>query len=295
MYDVIIIGAGPAGITAGIYCQRATLKTIIFEKESIGGQIASSPLVENFPGCKSISGAALANNFYEQATELGVPIEIEEVEKIIPGEINKVITDFGEYEAKTIIVATGAKYRLLGLPNEENLLGKGIAFCTSCDGAFFKGKDVAIIGGGNTAVTNAIYMAALCPKVYLVNRGDKLNCEKTLIDKLNKLQNIEVIYNASVKEILGEEELEGIVLTNDTKLNIKGMFVSIGMTAQTNLVENLLDLNEYKYVESDDCATNKNNIFVAGDCRDKSIRQLTTAVADGTTAAIKAIKYLEGK
>ena len=295
MYDVIIIGAGPAGITAGIYCQRANLKTIIFEKESIGGQIASSPLVENFPGCKSISGAALANNFYEQATELGVPIEIEEVEKIIPGEINKVITDFGEYEAKTIIVATGAKYRLLGLPNEENLLGKGIAFCTSCDGAFFKGKDVAIIGGGNTAVTNAIYMAALCPKVYLVNRGDKLNCEKTLIDKLNKLQNIEVIYNASVKEILGEEELEGIVLTNDTKLNIKGMFVSIGMTAQTNLVENLLDLNEYKYVESDDCATNKNNIFVAGDCRDKSIRQLTTAVADGTTAAIKAIKYLEGK
>ena len=138
-------------------------------------------------------------------------------------------------------------------------------------------------------------MAALCPKIYLVNRGDKLNCEKTLIDKMSKLQNIEVIYNASVKEILGEEELEGIVLTNDKKLNINGMFISIGMNAQTKLVEDLLQLSDSKYVSSEDCETNKNNIFVAGDCRDKSIRQLTTAVADGTTAAIKAIKYLEGK
>ena len=295
MYDVIIIGAGPAGITAGIYCQRANLKTIIFEKETIGGQIASSPLVENFPGCKSISGMELANNFYEQAVELGIPIEIEEVLKIEPGETIKVTTDCDEYETKALIVATGAKYRLLGLPNEENLLGKGIAFCTSCDGAFFKGKDIAVIGGGNTAVTNAIYMAALCPKVYLVNRGNTFNCEKTLSDKLKKMSNIEIVEDASVKEIIGEDELEGVVLTNDRKLDIKGMFISIGMTAQTNLVENLLDLNEYKYIESNDCATNKDNIFVAGDCRDKSIRQLTTAVADGTTAAIKAIKYLENK
>ena len=295
MYDVIIIGAGPAGITAGIYCQRANLKTIIFEKETIGGQIASSPLVENFPGCKSISGMELANNFYEQAVELGIPIEIEEVLKIEPGETIKVTTDCDEYETKALIVATGAKYRLLGLPNEENLLGKGIAFCTSCDGAFFKGKDIAVIGGGNTAVTNAIYMAALCPKVYLVNRGNTFNCEKTLSDKLKKLSNIEIIEDASVKEIIGEDELEGVVLTNDRKLDIKGMFISIGMTAQTNLVENLLDLNDYKYIESNDCATNKDNIFVAGDCRDKSIRQLTTAVADGTTAAVKAIKYLEDK
>ena len=295
MYDVIIIGAGPAGITAGIYCQRANLKTIIFEKESIGGQIASSPLVENFPGLKSISGMELANNFYEQAESLGVPIEIEEVTKIIPGEINKVITEFGEYESKTIIVATGSKHRLLGLPNEEELIGKGIAFCTSCDGAFFKGKDIAVIGGGNTAITNAIYMANLCPKVYLVNKGDSFNCEKTLSDKINSLPNVEIINNSGVEEIIGTDELEGIILTDGRKLDIKGMFISIGMNAQTKVVENLLDLNEYNYVESDDCATNKNNIFVAGDCRDKSIRQLTTAVADGTTAAIKAIKYLENK
>lgn len=295
MYDVIIIGAGPAGITAGIYCQRANLKTIIFEKESIGGQIASSPLVENFPGCKSISGAALAQNFYEQADELGIPIEIEEVTKIEPGEIIKVTTDFGEYETKTLIVATGSKHRLLGLPNEVELIGKGIAFCTSCDGAFFKGKDIAVIGGGNTAVTNALYMANLCNKVYLVNKGDKLICEKTLEDKLNSLPNVEIISDASVKEILGTEELEGIVLTNNRKLDVKGMFISIGMNAQTDVVKDLLNLNEYNYVDSDDCGTNKDNIFVAGDCRNKNIRQLTTAVADGTTAAVKAIKYLESK
>ena len=295
MYDVIIIGAGPAGITAGIYCQRANLKTIIFEKESIGGQIASSPLVENFPGFKSVSGAELANNFYEQADSLGIPIEIEEVTKITPGDIIKVETEYGEYETKTLIVATGSKHRLLGLPNEVELIGKGIAFCVSCDGAFFKGKDIAVIGGGNTAVTNALYMANLCNKVYLVNRGDSLICEKTLEEKLNNLSNVEIIDNASVKEIIGTKELEGVVLTNDRKLDIKGMFISIGMTAQTKIFEDLLDLTEQKYFDSEDCSTNKNNIFVAGDCRNKSIRQLTTAVADGTTAAVKAIKYLEGK
>ena len=278
MYDVIIIGAGPAGITAGIYCQRANLKTVIFEKESIGGQIASSPLVENFPGLKSISGMELANNFYEQAESLGVPIEIEEVTK---------------YESKTIIVATGSKHRLLGLPNEEELIGKGIAFCTSCDGAFFKGKDIAVIGGGNTAITNAIYMANLCPKVYLVNKGDSFNCEKTLADKIESLPNVEIINNSGVKEIIGTDELEGIILTDGRKLDIKGMFVSIGMNAQTKLVEDLLDLNDYKYIESDDCATNKSNIFVAGDCRDKNIRQLTTAVSDGSIAATVAIKEIK--
>lgn len=295
MYDVIIIGAGPAGITAGIYCQRANLKTIIFEKESIGGQIASSPLVENFPGFKSISGAELANNFYEQADALGIPIEIEEVTKIVPGKTIKVVTEYDEYETKTLIVATGSKHRLLGLPNEIELIGKGIAFCVSCDGAFFKDKDVAIIGGGNTAVTNALYMANLCPKVYVVNRGDSLICEKTLANKLESLSNVEIINNSGVKEIIGTDELEGIILTDGRKLDIKGMFISIGMTAQTGIFENLLNLDEYKYIDSKDCSTNENNIFVAGDCRNKSIRQLTTAVSDGTTAAVKAIKYLEDK
>ena len=293
MYDVIIIGAGPAGITAGIYCQRANLKTIIFEKETIGGQIASSPLVENFPGCKSISGAQLATNFYEQAEELGIPIEIEEVLEIIPGKINKVKTDFGEYESKAVILATGSKYRLLGLPNEVDYIGKGIAFCTSCDGAFFKGKTIAVIGGGNTAVTNALYMANLCKKVYLIDICDHLICEKTLEDKLRSLPNVEIIQQTGVKELIGDEELTGIKLTDDRVLDIQGMFISIGMVAQTDLVKNLVKLNPQNYVDSEDCLTDKAGIFVAGDCRSKSIRQLTTAVADGTTAAINAIKYIE--
>lgn len=295
MYDVIIVGAGPAGLTAGIYCARANLKTIIFEKENIGGQISSSPLVKNFPGFKSISGVELANNFYEQAQELGVDIEIEEVLDIIPGEINKVITDCGEYESKAVIVATGAKYRLLGLPNEENLIGKGISFCTSCDGAFFKGKDVAVIGGANTAVTNAIYMSNVAKKVYLIYRGPKLKCESILLDNLKNKENIEIIYNANVKEIVGEDELEKIVIDingEKKEINLDGMFISIGMDAQTDFVKELLPLSEQNYILSDDCSTLKSGIFVAGDCRHKSVRQLTTAVSDGAVAASYAIKYL---
>ena len=291
MYDVIIIGGGPAGITAGIYCKRANLKTIIFEKEAIGGQIASSPLVENFPGCKSISGAQLATNFLEQAEELGVEIEIEEVLEIIPGKINKVKTDFGEYESKVVIIATGSKYRLLGLPKEVDFIGKGIAFCTSCDGAFFKGKTVAVIGGGNSAVGNALYMANLCKKVYLIDICDHLICEKTLEAKLRSLDNVEIIQETGVKELLGEDELKGIKLTNDRVIDLDGMFISIGMVAQTDLVKDLVKLSPQKYIDSEDCTTEKNGIFVAGDCRTKNIRQLTTAVADGTTAAINAIKY----
>ena len=293
MYDVIIIGGGPAGITAGIYCKRANLKTIIFEKEAIGGQIASSPLVENFPGCKSISGAQLATNFYEQAEEIGVEIEIEEVLEIIPGKINKVKTDFGEYESKTVIIATGSKYRLLGLPREVDFIGKGIAFCTSCDGAFFKGKTIAIIGGGNSAVTNALYMANLCKKVYLIDICDHLICEKTLEEKLRSLDNVEIIQETGVKELLGDDELTGIKLTDDRVLDIEGMFISIGMVAQTDLVKDVVLLNKQNYIIGEDCKTDKEGIFVAGDCRDKTIRQLTTAVADGTTAAINAIKYIE--
>ena len=296
MYDVIIVGAGPAGITASIYCARANLKTIVFEKENIGGQISSSPLVRNFPGFKSISGVELANNFYEQAIDLGVEIEIEEVLDIKPGKVNKVITDSGEYESKAVIVATGAKYRLLGLPNEEELIGKGISFCTSCDGAFYKGKDVAVIGGANSAVTNAIYMSNLANKVYLIYRKDKLKCEKILIDNIESKDNVEIIYNANVKEIIGEDELEKIVIdVNGEKREIPlgGMFISIGMDAQTNLVKELLPLSEQNYILSDDCSTIQNGIFVAGDCRHKTVRQLTTAVSDGAVAANFAIKYLE--
>ena len=296
MYDVIIIGAGPAGITAGIYCKRANLKTIIFEKDTIGGQIASSPLVENFPGTKSISGTELANNLYEQAESLEIPIEIEEVLKIKPGKIKIVTTDCGEYQTKSIIIATGSKYRLLGLPNEEDFIGKGISFCTSCDGAFYKNKDVAVIGGANTAVTNALYLSNICNKVYLIYRGDKLKAEKVLQDKLSTKTNIEVIYNTNVIALFGSDELESIKIKNDTEekiLNIQGMFLSIGMNAETNIVKDILPLNEQNYILSEDCNTKEDGIFVAGDCRTKELRQLTTAMSDGAIAATNAIKYIE--
>ena len=298
MYDVMIIGGGPAGITAGIYCARANLKTIIFERETIGGQIASSPSIQNFPGFISINGAEFANNLYEQAISLGVDIAIEEVLDIKPGKVKKIITDEGEYEAKTVIVATGAKHRLLNLPNEENLIGKGISFCTSCDGAFFKGLDVAIVGGANTAVTNALYMSNLCRKVYLIYHGNKLKCEKALANGLREKDNVEVLYNTNVVEIIGNDELEGIVIEKDNEKNtlkVQGMFLSSGMNAETSLVSNLLPLSEKKYVLSEDCTTMQQGIFVAGDCRNKNLRQLTTAVSDGAEAANFAIHYLENE
>lgn len=296
MYDVIIIGAGPAGITAGIYCKRANLKTIIFEKESIGGQIASSPLVENYPGIKSISGAELANNLYEQAESLDIPIEIEEVIKIEPGKVKRVITDCGEYETKAIIIATGSKYRLIGLENEEKYIGNGISFCTSCDGAFYKGKDVCVIGGANTAVTNAIYLSNLCNKVYLIYRKDKLKCEKVLYDNLLSKNNVEILYNANVISLKGDNCLNGIVVKQDEEIrniNVEGMFISIGMDAQTDLLKDIINLNEKNYVISNDCKTNEEGIFVAGDCREKELRQLTTAMSDGAIAATNAIRYID--
>lgn len=294
----MIIGGGPAGITAGIYCARANLKTIIFERECIGGQIASTPSIQNFPGFISINGADFASNLYEQAVNLGVDIVIEEVLDIKPGKVKTIITDDGEYQAKTVIIATGAKHRLLNLPNEEKFIGKGISFCTSCDGAFFKGLDVAIVGGANTAVTNALYMSNLCRKVYLIYHGSKLRCEKALFDGLQEKENVEILYHSSVVEIKGEDELEEIVFEKDGErhnLKVQGMFLSIGMNAETSLVQNILPLSDKKYILSDDCTTAEQGIFVAGDCRNKNLRQLTTAVSDGAEAANFAIHYLENE
>lgn len=292
MYDLIIIGAGPAGLTAGIYAKRANLKTLILEKESIGGQIASSPLVENYPGLSSVSGAELANNFFEQAMNLGVDFEIEEVLKIEDGDIKKVITDQNTYEAKAIIVATGAKYKRLGLDNEEDLIGNGVHFCASCDGAFYKDKVVAIIGGANSAIQNAIFLSSICKKIHLVFIKEDLDCENALKDILNTKKNIKKYPKSTVTKLIGDP-LCKIEINNKEEIDVDGVFVSIGMDANTSLVKDLLDLNSYNYVVSNDCLTNKKGIFVAGDCRSKNIRQVTTATGDGTIAAIQAIKYLE--
>ena len=296
MYDVIIIGGGPAGLTAGIYCLRANLKTLILEKETFGGQIASSPLVENYPGFMQIPGAELGNKLYEQVDNLGADIEIEEALEIIPGKIKKVITDYNTYETKSVIIATGSKYRLLGLPNEEKFIGNGISFCTSCDGAFYKNKITAVIGGGNTAVTNAIYLSDICEKVYLIYRGEKLKCEEKLIEKLQNKNNIELILNSNVIKLIGKDSLEEITISNNTEeqnLKIDGMFISIGMDPSTEIVKSILKLNGNNYIISSDCTTNEEGIFVAGDCREKNLRQLTTATSDGAIAATNVISYIK--
>jgi len=270
------------------------LKTLILEKESIGGQISSSPLVENYPGFEEISGSELSNNFFNQVIALGADFEIEEVKKIEDGIVKKVITDESEYEAKTVILATGARHRLLGLEREIDFIGRGVHFCTTCDGAFYKDKNVAVIGGANTAVENTIYLSSLCKKVYLICRKDKLRCEKKLIQKLESLPNVEILYNSNVKKINGEE-LESIVVDengSNRKINVDGMFISIGLDPNNDLAKEFLDLGTNGYIQSTDCKTNIKGVFVAGDCREKEIRQLTTAVNDGTIAALLAIDYI---
>ena len=295
MYDLIIIGAGPAGLTAGIYALRANLKVLILEKEQIGGMIASTPKIENYPGFTSISGAEFANNLYEQVDKLGADLEIEEVISIKPGKIKEVVTEDNTYKAKAVIIAAGSKFRMLGVDRETDLIGNGISFCTSCDGAFFKGQDVAVVGGANTAVTNAIYMSKIANKVYLICRKDKLRSEEKLIDEIKTIDNVEIIYNSEVKELLGDNELEGIIINQDgkeRKIDITGMFVSIGMDSGLEMDLDFLNLNANKYIVSDDCMTKEEGIFVAGDCREKTVRQLTTAVSDGTIAAMHVINYL---
>ena len=298
MYDVIIVGCGPAGMTSAIYAARSNKKVLILEKESIGGQMASSPLIENYPGFTSISGSELANNMFEQVDSLNVEFELEEVKEIIDGDIKKVVTDDNTYEAKSVIIATGSKYRLLGLENEENLIGNGIHFCTACDGFFFKDKVVAIIGGGNSAIINALTMSDICTKVYVIQNLPTLTCEGALENNLKEKNNVEVITNSTVKKIIGEDKLESIIITTDgidSEITLDGMFISIGLTPQSEFVKNILKTNKYGYIESNNCKTDLPGIFVAGDCRDKAFRQVTISTSDGTVAATEAINYLNNK
>ena len=296
MYDTIIIGAGPAGLTAGIYLARGGYKVLILEKEGIGGQIASSPLVENYPGYISVSGAELTGNMFDQVLNLGVDLEIETVIQIKDGKLKKVITEDNEYEARTVIIATGSKYKTLGIPSEEQFLNNGIHFCVSCDGAFYKDKKVAVIGGGNSAITNALYLADISTKVYIVQMLDDLTCEENLKEKILSKKNVEIFYNAEVIQFLGDKDLTGIkIKTKDEEktIEVDGVFESVGMDAQTEIIKGLVDTDKYNYIISENSETKLPGLFVAGDCRVKEIRQLTTATADGTAAAINAINFLQ--
>lgn len=297
MYDIIIIGAGPAGLTAAVYAKRAGKDVLVIEKGTFGGQITYSPRVENIPGFVSLTGNEFAEKLVEQALNLGAEIECAEVLEIKNGEVKTVVTDSGEFEGKTVIIATGAKHRMLGVDGEEKFVGEGISFCAVCDGAFYEGKAVAVIGGGNSALQEAILLSETSKKVYLVQNLDFITGEKTLYDKILEKNNVEVILGATVDSFIGDNTLEGIVInTKDGKknLNVDGVFVAIGLVPQNDAFANIIELDERGYVASgEECTTNADGIFVAGDCRQKRIRQVATAASDGAVAALAACAYLD--
>lgn len=299
LYDIAIIGAGWAGLTAAVYARRAGKTVLVVEGESFGGQIASSPLVENYPGIKSMTGLELANGLLQQATDLGAKIEIDRVKEVQNFPDKKILlTEFGQYEAKTLIIATGVTRRKLGLPRETELTGKGVAYCTVCDGAFFKNKVTAIAGGGNAAVRGAMYLSEYCEKVYLIHRRDQFRAEQKLVETAKKIKNIEFILNSRVITLNGEKKLASVTLENNqgekSELVTDGLFVAIGQKPNNAVFANLLKLDEEGFiVAGENCLTQVEGIFVAGDCRTKQVRQLTTAGADGAIAALAAGEYLD--
>ena len=298
MYDIIIIGGGPAGLTAALYACRANKKTLVIEKETFGGQITFSPKVENIPGFVSLTGNEFAEKLVEQVLEQGADVESCEVLEIKDGEIKTVVTDDGEFEGKAVIIATGAKHRMLGVEGEEKYVGEGISFCAVCDGAFYKGKTVAVVGGGNSALQEAILLSDLAKKVYVVQNLDFLTGEKKLADQLYKLDNVEVITGVTVESFLGNSELEGIVIKDSTgesrELSIDGLFIAIGLIPQNDAFKNVVNLDERGYAVIDEsCESETKGLFVAGDCRTKKIRQVTTAAADGAIAALAACDYID--
>lgn len=297
MYDIIVIGGGPAGLTAALYARRANKTVLVIEKESFGGQITHSPKVENIPGFLELSGNEFAEKLLSQAMEQGAEIEVAEVTDIINGETKTVVTDSGSFEGKAVIVATGAKHRLLGLDRETDFIGNGISFCAVCDGAFYEGKEVLVIGGGNSALQEALMLSELCKKVTVVQNLDTLTGEKKLQELVYKRENIEVICGYVVKELKGEDELSSVIIEgkNQTKeLTLDGMFVAIGLIPQNDFAKNVIELNSYGYaVANESCLTGIDGIYVAGDCRQKKIRQVVTAAADGATAALAACDYVD--
>ena len=297
IYDIIIIGGGPAGLTAAIYARRANKTVLVMEKGTFGGQITSSPKVENIPGFISVSGNEFGEVLMEQAMELGAEVECLEALSVIDGDIKTVTTDEGDYQARALIIATGTKHRLLGLDREEDFIGNGISFCAVCDGAFYAVKTVAVIGGGNSALQEAILLSKTSKKVYVVQNLDYFTGEERLIEELKTTENVVTIMGAVVTELLGDDELSGIKIKRGEQieeLKIDGMFTAIGLIPQNEIFASLVKLNDWGYVDSgEDCLTTANGIFVAGDCRSKRIRQVATAAADGAVAALAACDYLK--
>ena len=298
MYDTIIIGAGPAGLTSALYLLRANKKVLVLEAKSYGGQILNANKVENYPGIMSISGYDFATNLYAQVKNLGADIRYETVLKI--SDDQKVITDKNEYQSLTIIIATGASNRKLNLPNETKFIGKGISYCATCDGNFFKEKTVAVIGGGNTALEDAIYLSNLAQKVYLIHRRSEFRGEDKNLEELKSKTNVEFILNSNIVSLNGDEYLESITLKDneekEANLKIDGLFIAIGRVPENEIFNNVVDLDDNGYIIAhDDVYTKTTGIFVAGDARLKPLRQLTTAVGDGSLASLAVLKELKEK
>lgn len=299
MYDIIIIGAGPAGLTAAIYARRAGKSVLVLEKDTFGGQITYSPKLENYPAFQEISGNELAQRMLEQALALGAEIDMDTVVDVIDGSVKTVVGENGNYEAKAVIIAAGAKHRRLGLENEERYIGNGISFCAVCDGAFYAGQHVAVIGGGNTALQEIALLAETCRRVTVVQNLAFLTGESKMIEALEKKSNVDYIYSTIVTAYEGEDELTAIHLLNTetnepSRLEIDGIFLAIGTEPENDAYAKVSELNDYGYIVADErCLTKTEGIFVAGDCRTKAYRQVATAISDGATAALSACRYLD--
>ncbi len=299
MYDIGIIGGGTAGMTAAIYGQRAGKKTLIIEGGAFGGQITSSPNVENYPGIASVSGSEFSMNLLDQATKLGADTVTEQVTGIRDEGAQKVIVTKGqEYPCKSVILATGVTHRHLGAPGEERLTGAGVSYCATCDGMFFRGRDVAVVGGGSTALQDAEFLSNYCKKVYLIHRRDEFRGEDSIVKRLREKDNVEFILSATVKEIVGEMVVEKLILnhikTGETsELPVNGVFVAVGQIPKNEMFADVVKLDVGGFIlAAEDCVTSHPGIFAAGDCRTKEVRQLTTAAADGAVAALAACKYI---
>jgi len=298
MYDLIIIGGGPAGLTAGIYAQRARLKTLLLEREIVGGQIAVSDVIENYPGFSSISGAELMEKFEQHAKGLGLEIKLTDVTDVQDKGKEKIVkTSEGDLITKAVIIATGAKPRRLGVLGEKEFTGKGVSYCATCDGPFFKGQRVLVVGGGDTAIKEAVYLSKIASTVYLAHRRDQLRAEKIIQEKAFSTPNIKMLLSHILKEIKGKTGIEKVTLQNlkdntVKELDIEGVFIFVGINPTTDFVD--VEKDKQGFIKTDqDMRTSVNGIFAAGDCRTTPLKQVSTAVGDGALAAYMVEKYIE--
>ena len=300
MYDIIIIGAGTAGLSAAIYGVRAGKKTLVLDGAFYGGQIVNTQSVENYPGISNVSGYDFVYGLYTQATELGAEYKNDRVVAINQlDDCKEVVCESDKYQAKTIILAMGANNKKLGVAREAEFTGRGVSYCATCDGAFYRGMDVAVIGGGNTALEDALVLSGICNKVYLVHRRDSFRAEEALVDRARGKDNIEFVTDSTVVSFLGDNKVTGIKVTNvktneEKDINVDGVFVAVGMKPASDIAIDLVDLDENGYIVADEsCKTSVPGIFVAGDIRTKEVRQLVTAAADGAIAALGASQYID--